>query len=52
MEIRMKIEYTWTGADGSEQGGALRGYAVKGENMNVDGCVIELLDCLNRALPE
>lgn len=52
MEIRMKIEYTWTGSDGSEQGSALRGYAVNGENMNVDGCVIELLDCLNRALPE
>lgn len=48
--VRASIEYSWTDEDGNSQRSQLYRYLTEGDRSNMDGCIIELLDCMNRGL--
>lgn len=48
--IRQCIEYTWTNADGSQAHSPLSSYWNENDNRNMDGCIIDLLNCINQTL--
>lgn len=51
--IREDIEYFYMDSDGEEMKSALYQYVVEGDDSpNMDGCIVEILDALSRALQE
>ena len=48
--LQARIDYLWTDETGTRQTSALYMLTVDGDNRNIDGCVIEILDELNKAL--
>lgn len=48
--IREDLEYFYVNEEGSETGSELYVYLTEGSSKNMDGCIIELLDCINRGL--
>lgn len=52
MALRSRIDYIQTDEAGHTQPSALNMFVVQGDDRNIDGCVIEILDELNRALDE
>lgn len=50
--LRTRIDYTWTNDDGTLASSALHEYVVLGDDRNIDGCIIEILDEICKALEE
>lgn len=48
--IRTCLEYTWVSQDGSEGRNVLAVYWLDGDDRNMDGCLIDLVDCISRGL--
>ena len=47
-----RVDYVWTEQSGQTRSSALHELAVDGNDQNIDGCVIEILEELNRALEQ
>ncbi len=50
--LRSGIDYTWRDEDGTTHSSALHEYAVLGDDRNMDGCIIEILDAVNYGLED
>ena len=48
--LRSRVDYVWTDGSGRTRTSALHDLAADGNDQNIDGCVIEILDELNAAL--
>ncbi len=50
--IRSDIEYSWTEENGTVRHGELYYYTVEGDERNMDGCLIAILNAVNRGLED
>ncbi len=52
LHLQARIDYVWTDEAGQTQASALHMLVSEGDDRNIDGCVIEILDELNKALEQ
>ena len=52
LHLQSRIDYVWTDGEGRTQTSALHMLVRDGDDRNIDGCVIEILDELNKALEQ
>lgn len=50
--IRTCLEYAWVNEDGSQGRSVLYAYWAEGDTRNMDGCLIDLADCIGRGLEQ
>ncbi len=50
--LRSGIDCIWQDEDGTTHSSALHEYAVLGDDRNMDGCIIEILDAVNYGLED
>ncbi len=51
-KLRTGIEYVWTNEDGSAASSVLHQYVMFGDDRNMDGCILEILEALNYAMEQ